>query len=85
MFNTSTRVLINEDARIEEVVQAAIRKLKDLEDVSEDMITVSCNGQEIRKGLSVRAALEQNFGVSDEDDKVLLLHHIHTLGKLFMQ
>lgn len=81
MSESSTRILINGDAYIDEVVQAAIRKLNDLKDVTEDMMSVSCNGKDVRKSLTVSAALKQNYGVSDEDDKVLLLHRVHAPGE----
>eukprot|EP00731_Ephydatia_muelleri_P030985 Em0022g499a len=79
--NSTTRILINGGAYIDDVVRAAIRKLKDLEGVSEDMMSVTCNGQEVRKSLTVSAALQQNLGASDEDNKVLVLQRLHSTGK----
>ena len=70
---TATRITISGDADIYEVVEAAIGKMNCLDGISEDMVTVACNGKDISKSLKVDIALQEGYGVSDRNDAVLLL------------
>ena len=71
---TATRITISGDADILEVVKAAKKRIHCLEDVSEDMVTVLCNGKSVSKSLKVDSALEEGIGVSDMSEAVLVLN-----------
>ena len=80
--NTATRIAIGGDADIFEVVEAAIRRLNCLEGVSEDMVTVQCNGKDVSKSLKVDDALGEGLGVSDRSEAVLVLQLLE--GTLYL-